>query len=81
MTEDVHRNQLLESLDTGDPNTDCRTLKNITRSKTSNVSSLIFENTNFLDRQVPDGIYENIRLLKSEPVKNHCEDGPNYDAE
>ena len=81
MNDSIRRNQLLEGLGTSDPEVGYRTLKKLNRSATSKVSSLKVGHLTYNDDQVPDGIYESIRSLKTEPVNFKDQNSPDYETE
>ena len=62
------RDSLLNTIRTGNPRSIYHTLKKIRAVKTERIHKLTVDQDTYEGHMVPDGIFESLRRLKSEPV-------------
>ena len=76
------RDKILDGLCSSDPSTAFKSIKSHLNSKNRKISKLQVGKRTYLGDQVPDGMYESIKNLKTVPVSNvHDDDHPDFSEE
>ena len=82
MREASKRDRVLDSIRSGNPSPAFRRLKGLKNSRSAKINKMKVGQLTYFGETVPDGIYESIRKLKTEPDEDEADPSfPNFNEE